>query len=206
MDSKSTPTIKQLPLPRYDKSLLVVIFAILTLGLVMVASASVVVSQQAFGTPFHFLFRQMCFLLVALVLAAQLLKVPIQYIARCSPKIFLITLLLLCLVLIPHLGRNINGSQRWLNLGPIGLQVSELAKLATILYLSGYLVRRCEEVKTRMIGFIKPMMVLALVCFLLLQEPDFGASVVIILTVMGLLFLAEIPLKYFIGLIVVIAT
>jgi len=189
---------------RYDRVLIAAIVAILVLGLVMVASASVVVSQKQFGTPFHFLFRQMCFLLVALLLSSQLLKVNMKTIAKYSPMVFMLTIFLLLLVLIPHVGRNINGSQRWLNLGLFGLQVSELAKITMILYLSGYLVRRSEEVRTRMSGFIKPMFVLSLVCFLLLREPDFGASVVIILTTMGMLFLAEMRLRYFMGLIALV--
>ena len=109
-------------------------------------------------------------------------------------------LLLLVLVLIPGIGRTVNGSRRWLALGPVGIQVSELAKMTMIFYLAGYLVRQKESVSQSILGFIRPMMVLGVVAVLLLLEPDFGATVVIACTVMAMLFLTGVKLRYYLGL------
>lgn len=184
-----------------DKWLLGSIAGIVILGLVMVASASIDISEKQFGSPFHFLVRQMIFLFVALVLARFILRTPMKKIAELSPNVFIFSLVLLILVLIPHIGRSINGSSRWIGVGSIGLQVSEFAKLATILYLSGYLVRQNAQIQQHISGFIRPLCVLAVVAILLLKEPDFGASVVIISTAMAMMLLAGMRLQYFVILL-----
>jgi len=107
------------------------------------------------------------------------------------------SLLMLAVLLIPGVGRNVNGATRWLNLVVFNLQVSELAKLSVVIYLAGYLVRHSEAVLNTVGGFLKPMGVIALVVVLLLLEPDFGASVVVIATAMGMLFLGGVQLWLF---------
>ena len=107
-------------------------------------------------------------------------------------------------MLIPGIGRVVNGSRRWLAIGPIGIQVSELAKVTMILYLSGYLVRQQHSVGQSIIGFIRPMIVLGIFAFLLLLEPDFGATVVISGTVMAMLFLTGVKIRYYLGLMVMV--
>ncbi len=104
----------------------------------------------------------------------------------------------------PGIGRIVNGSRRWLAFGPIGIQVSELTKLIMIFYLAGYLVRQQKSVIQSISGFIKPMIILAIVTFLLLLEPDFGATVIIASTVMAMLFLSGVKLRYYIGLILIV--
>ena len=110
------------------------------------------------------------------------------------------------IVLIPGIGKHVNGSARWLGAGPISIQVSEFMKLAMILYLASYLVRHREEVHERLIGFIKPLLILIIICILLLKEPDFGAATVILATSLGMMFLAGARLGQFMGLLVLSLT
>ena len=109
-------------------------------------------------------------------------------------------------MLVPGIGRSVNGSRRWLAFGPIGIQVSELAKLTMIFYLSGYLVRQKQAMSSSILGFIKPMIILCVIGVLLLMEPDFGAAVVIVGTVMAMLFLSGVKLRYYIGLMLIVIT
>jgi len=130
-------------------------------------------------------------------------QVPLAFWERVGPLMLLASLLMLMVLLIPGVGRNVNGATRWLNLVVFNLQVSELAKLSVVIYLAGYLVRRSEAVRTTVGGFIKPMGLIAVVVLLLLLEPDFGASVVIIATAMGMMFLGGVQLWLFGGLLLV---
>ncbi|KTD68771.1 cell division protein ftsW [Legionella steelei] len=192
------------PISLYDKWLISVVIALMIIGLMMVASSSVMISTKYFHQPFHFLIRQSCYLFAGLMIALIVIRTDSSVWERISMPMLLICLLLLLIVLIPGIGRTVNGSRRWLALGPIGIQVSELAKLTMIFYLSGYLVRQQQAVSNSILGFIKPMVILGAVSFLLLLEPDFGATVVISGTVMAMLFLAGVKLRYYIGLMLVV--
>lgn len=192
------------PLLMYDRYLFFTALALLAMGLLMVTSASLVISDKWFGQPFHFLVRQGTFLLLGLSLAAFILQVPSRVWLKISPMLLGLGLLALVLVLIPGIGRAINGSKRWLHLGPLAFQVSEFVKLTVICYLAGYLHRHNEEVRTRFTGFLKPMILLGLVGGLLLCEPDFGATVVIVTTAMGMMFLAGVRLSQFALLIALV--
>ncbi|CAM2745593.1 cell division protein ftsW [Legionella steigerwaltii] len=192
------------PISLYDKWLISVVIGLLIIGLMMVASSSVMISTKYFHQPFHFLIRQACYLFAGLMIALIVIRTDSSFWERISMPMLLICLLLLLIVLIPGIGRTVNGSRRWLALGPIGIQVSELAKLTMIFYLSGYLVRQQKAVSNSILGFIKPMVILGVVSFLLLLEPDFGATVVISGTVMAMLFLAGVKLRYYIGLMFVV--
>ncbi|WP_392536284.1 putative lipid II flippase FtsW [Legionella sp. 227] len=192
------------PISLYDKWLISVVIGLLIIGLMMVASSSVMISTKYFHQPFHFLIRQACYLFAGLMIALIVIRTDSSVWERISMPMLLICLLMLLIVLIPGIGRSVNGSRRWLALGPIGIQVSELAKLTMIFYLSGYLVRQQKAVSNSILGFIKPMVILGVVSFLLLLEPDFGATVVISGTVMAMLFLAGVKLRYYIGLMCVV--
>lgn len=192
------------PLALYDKWLILAVLGLVIMGLTMVASSSVVISTQHYQQPFHFLIRQVCYLLVGLTAACFFLRTDSSFWEKVSVPLLLACLLLLLLVLIPGIGRLVNGSRRWLAFGPIGIQVSELAKLTMIFYLSGYLVRQKEKVRHSFMGFLNPMIVLAVVSFLLLLEPDFGATVVICSTVMAMLFLTGVKIRYYLGLATVV--
>lgn len=193
------------PLSLYDKWLIAAVLGLLIIGLMMVASSSVMVSTKFYHQPFHYLIRQICYLFAGFLIAIVVMRIDSSIWEKYSVTLLLICILMLVLVLIPGIGKMVNGSRRWFSVGPLGIQVSELAKLTMILYVAGYLVRQQQTVEDSILGFIKPMIVLALVAFLLLMEPDFGATVVITGTVMAMLFLTGVKLRYYGGLIVLVA-
>lgn len=188
-----------------DRWLLLAAVSIILFGLLMVASSSIVISQQQYHQPFHYLTRQVIHLLVGLVAALIVLRIDTQVWYKSSGLLLLMSMGLLIAVLIPGLGHSVNGSMRWLGVGPVRMQVSELVKFGSIIYLAGYMVRREEELRTQASGFLKPMLILAVVAGLLLLEPDFGAAVVIIATALGLLFLAGVRLWQFVALMSVVS-
>lgn len=189
----------------YDSWLLLSTIAILGLGLLMVASSSIVISDRAYGTGFYYLIRQTAYLTLGLVLGFFATRAPLLLWQRLSGYLVLLSFLLLIAVLIPGIGKEVNGSMRWIAVGPLSLQVSEFVKFSVIVYLASYLVRRQEEVQTRVRGFLKPLLLLGGVALLLLQEPDFGATAVITATALGLLFVAGVRLWQFIVLLVAAA-
>ncbi|MCK4869640.1 MAG: putative lipid II flippase FtsW [Gammaproteobacteria bacterium] len=188
----------------YDYWLLAIVFALLAFGILMVASASMVISDQQFHMPFHFLFHQVAYVITGGFLAFFVTRIPLMVWERAGPYLLILSLFLLLLVLIPGIGREVNGSMRWLGFGPLGIQVSEFAKFSVIIYLAGYLVRREDEVRVQFSGFIKPMVVLGVVAILLLLEPDFGATAVIMMTALGLMFLSGARLWQFLMLMVLV--
>lgn len=181
----------------YDRWLLFSTLTLLCLGLVMVTSSSMVISDWRYHNVFHFFWRQLFYLIVGGTFAWLVLQVKTATWYRCGPYLLLVSLLLLFLVLVPGIGHTVNGSRRWLRLAFFSFQVSELAKLSVILYLAGYLVRREGEVRAKISGFIKPMVLLMIMIGALLLEPDFGASLVIMVTVLGMMFLAGVRLWQF---------
>ncbi|OCH97837.1 putative lipid II flippase FtsW [Legionella jamestowniensis] len=199
---RGKPTHK--PIALYDKWLMGAVLGLIIIGLMMVASSSIMISTKYYHQPFHFLIRQACYLFAGFLAALVVMRIDSTFWEKAGVPLLLICLLMLLLVLIPGIGRIVNGSRRWLAFGPIGIQVSELAKLTMVFYVSGYLVRQQESVRHSIIGFIKPMIILGLVSLLLLKEPDFGATVVISGTVMALLFLAGVKFRYYVGLLVIV--
>jgi cell division protein FtsW len=171
------------------------------LGLIMVASASIAIADRKLGMPFYYLTRQLAFVGVGLLAAWLVLRTPLGVWEKHAPKLLLLGLVLLVAVLLPRIGVTINGSQRWLNFGPVHLQVSELVKLLLILYLAGYLVRHGDALRQSATGFLKPLAVLSVVGALLLLEPDFGATVVVAAVTLGLLFMGGVRLWQFGALI-----
>jgi len=188
-----------------DARLLGAILALAVFGLVMVASASISIAERNLGSPFYYLLRQSLFVGIGLTLGWILLHVHLSLLQRVSGLVLLVSLALLVLVLVPGIGREVNGSTRWIPLGVFNLQVSEVAKLGLIIYLSGWLVKHGRQVRRTMLGFLIPMSVLGVTGFLLLLEPDFGAAVVIAATGMGMLFLAGVPLWRFGAVLVAVA-
>ena len=202
LNQRGKPVSK--PISLYDKWLIGAVIGLLIIGLMMVASSSVMVSTKYYHQPFHFLIRQACYLFAGLMIALVVIRTDSSVWEKISMPMLIICLLMLLLVLVPGIGRTVNGSRRWLALGPIGIQVSEMAKLTMIIYLSGYLVRQQKTVSDSIYGFIKPMFILGVISVLLLMEPDFGATVVISGTVMALLFLAGVKIRYYIGLMLLV--
>lgn len=181
----------------YDLWLIGISLLIICTGLVMVASASVAISAREFGEPLHYFWRQTFAAMIGVSLAIIILKVPMRIWEMGSMSLLIIAFVMLVLILIPGVGKEVNGSMRWIQLGPITLQASEPAKLCIIAYLASYLVRHGETVKTDIKGFLLPVLVLIGISGLLLLEPDFGATVVLFATALGMLFMAGVPLSRF---------
>lgn len=178
-----------------DVSLLSSALLLLAIGLVMVASASVSIADRQMGDPFYYLWRQSAFVAVGLLVGFAVLNVRLVYWERLGPLMLLFGVSLLVVVL--FLGREINGSVRWLSLGAVNFQPSELVKLLVVIYIAGYLVRRGDEVRELWRGLFKPMMLVMLIGILLLAEPDFGAVVVVTITAVGMIFLGGVRLWKF---------
>lgn len=188
-------------LPRVDYLLLGSVTALVILGLVMVTSASITLADRELGNPFYYTIRQVIYIGLGTALGAALFSVNLKTLERLGMTLLLMSFVLLLLVLVPGVGVEVNGAVRWVNAGLFRLQVSEPAKLFFIVYLASYLSRHAHEVRTQISGFIKPIGLLALVALLLLMEPDFGATVVLSATVMGMIFLAGVKLYQFGGVI-----
>ena len=188
----------------FDPWLLCAVLALLGLGLLMVTSASMVVSDRQFGGGFHFFLHQLLYLLVGLSIGVAGLCVSLETWQKWSPILLLAGLILLVIVLIPGVGKTVHGSRRWLHFGVLRFQVSEWMKLSMVLFLAGYIVRRQQEVREQLSGFIKPLLLLAVVAVLLLMEPDFGATVVIVSVALGMLFLSGVRLRQFFPLFLLV--
>jgi cell division protein FtsW len=181
----------------YDRYLLFSMLTLLAFGLLMVASTSIVISERQYGQPFHYFFHQLFYLIISVGVGAVIFQIKTDYWKQISLALLVLCIGLLILVLLPGIGRQVNGSMRWLGFGSFGLQVSEFVKLAMIVYLAGYLLRQKKQIQTQIRGFLKPLLVLAIITFLLLREPDFGAATVILVTSLGMLFLAGVRIWQF---------
>lgn len=185
--------------PAVDGWLLLPALSLLVLGLVMVASASIAVGDQK-GQPFYFLMRQGAYALIGVAAAVGIVRIPMSVWQKHGAKFFLLGLLLLALVLIPGIGKMANGSRRWLMMGPLQLQVSEIMKLLLVVYLAGFLVRHGEELRRSATALLRPASLLVLLGILLILEPDYGALAMAAAIAFGLLFIGGAPLWPFGGL------
>ncbi len=185
-------------LPELDYPLIIAAVALLGLGLVMVASASM---HRISDAPFYYMNRHLIAIALGLVGCLIVTQIPVTYWERSGALLYFVGLLLLVLVLIPGVGREANGATRWIPLGVFNLQSSEFMKLFMVIYIAGYLVRRQLEVALSVWGFIKPMLLLVIACSLIMVQPDFGTTTVILATAMGMLFLGGVPLWQFAVLI-----
>ncbi len=180
-----------------DATLALLGLSLLLVGLIAISSASIEYAEWHFRNPWFHTQRHLIYLLLALAAAVVVYRVPLKFWLDTGWVWLFVALALLILVLVPGIGREVNGSQRWLPLGPFTLQPSEFAKLAMVIYLAGYMVRREHEVRHQWQGFIKPMAVLFAATLLLMIEPDFGATVIVVGTAFGMLFLAGVKLGHF---------
>ena len=186
-------------LERIDQVLLVACFALLAIGLVMVTSASISVAERNLSTPFYYMQRQAVFIVIGLAAAWFVYQIRLAHWEKSGMALLGFSLFLLTLVLLPGVGKEVNGSTRWISLGAFNFQVSEAVKLFLIIYVAGYLVRHGEAVRTSIWGFIKPMLMIGVAALLLLLEPDFGATVVIIGTVLGMMYLGGVRFLQFVA-------
>ncbi len=190
--------IETSPWSRYlDRDLLIAVLALVGIGIVMLLSASMWVAERQYEDPYYYFQRQLIYLAVGVLAAVVMYQVRIDFWQNLGVKLLPIVLALLVLVLIPGIGKTVNGSSRWLNFGFMSVQVSEMAKLIMLLYISGYLVRHGKNLATSPSyqPLVIPLVVLGVTGGLLLLEPDFGSTVVIFVTGLALLFLGGVPLK-----------
>ena len=182
--------------------LLIMAIGLTSVGLVAIASASISLSEVRFGNEWHHTIRHLMYLGMGVFFGTIAYLIPVGVWRNLSPWLLLAALALLMLVLVPGVGRVVNGSQRWIPLVGFTFQPSEFAKFAIVLWLSGYMVRHRDELQTVMRGLIKPIAVLIIIGLLLLAEPDFGATVIIMGTAFGMLFMGGARLVYVVGLVV----
>ncbi|MDC0664080.1 putative lipid II flippase FtsW [Marinobacter sp. SS21] len=176
--------------------------SLLVLGIIMISSASMDMAAETVGNSYHYVLRQLIFAALGCALALAAANVPLAWWERSGWLLLGVGLLVLVLVLTP-LGRTVNGSTRWIPFGLFNVQVSEIAKLCLIAYLAGYVVRRRDELVNTWSGFIKPVGVLTFASVLLVIEPDFGATVVLMAAALGMIFLSGVRLSRFLPLIAV---
>ena len=187
---------------KVDLWLLGITAALLTIGFIMIASSSMEVAATNNDSAFYYVLRHGLFLGLALVAGVVVFMVPIAWWEKSSWLLLVIALAILLLVLIPGIGRTVNGSTRWIGFGAFNVQPSEVAKVFLVVYVAAYLVRRLDEVRSSLKGVAKPIVVVMVAAFLLLMEPDFGAVVVMMAAVVGMIFLSGMRVKHFLGLIV----
>jgi cell division protein FtsW len=193
-DNESTPQSGMV----FDRSFVVIALIMYMIGLIMVASSSMPVAERLFNNPFHFVIRHAIYIVLSLGIAGVALQIPMAWWQKNSSYLLMFGIFLLVTVLL--IGRSVNGSTRWIVLGPITVQAAEPAKLFFFCYLAAYLVRRRDQVMEDWKGFAKPLIVFAVLAALLLRQPDLGTIIVMFVTTFGLLFLAGAKLWQFISL------
>ena len=168
----------------------------MSLGFIMVASSSIYVADEMTGDPFYFASRQLIFISVGLLAMSIFLLLPSDFLFKSDWVFMLISILLLVALFIPDIGTSVNGSIRWIRLGPINIQPSEVCKFSLILYISGYSVRRMSEINT-LRSFLKPLFLLLIISLLIMGQPDLGSTAIICLLVVAILFYAGISFFQF---------
>ncbi|MCW4151662.1 putative lipid II flippase FtsW [Halomonas sp. 18H] len=188
----------------FDGWLVVAALSLMLVGWVMVTSASTEVATSLTGNPWYFSIRHGVFLLISMVFALGVMRVPLAWWKANGPLLLLVGMVLLVLVLL--VGREVNGSKRWLSVPgvPINVQASEIAKLCLIVYLAGYLEKFLPQVRRQWGAFLRPLAVMGVIGCLLILEPDYGAVVVMTGCVMGMLLMAGAPWGRFILLLVLV--
>jgi len=169
---------------------------LLFMGLVMVASSSVYVAEKMYGNPFQFTEKHIIFLCLGMIATVIAMSIPSKLFYNYDWFFLLVSFLLLLVLLLPGIGTEVNGSTRWIRLGPINIQPSEVSKLALLIYISGYCVRRLSEINTTL-GFFRPLIVLGGFGLLIMNQPDLGSTLVIGMLVIAILFFAGISFFQF---------
>ena len=189
--------LRAAPSLKIDHVLLLLAVALLCCGIAVLASASLGIAEARHDAPFFYVFRQLQAIAMGLVAAGVLMYLPTSAWQHLSPLLLVFALALLVLVLIPGIGHEVNGAQRWVLIAGVRAQVSEPARLALIFYVAGYAVRQQEALQSGFAGLARPILVLSVAAALLLAEPDFGAAVVLVATGFVILFTAGARLRDF---------
>jgi cell division protein FtsW len=180
-----------MPVPvRPDTWVLLPALLLLSIGIVMVGSASIAIAEGQGASTYHYLLRHLLFIAVGVSLALLLKVIPMAFLERISRPMLALSILLLLIVLVPGIGHTVNGSTRWIRLGFVNFQVVEAVKLMVIIYLAGYLARKAQLVQSRFFDTFKPLLYAGLVSAILLLQPDMGSAAVITAIVAGMVWLA----------------
>ncbi len=190
----------------FDPLLVAVTVALLIIGYVMVVSSSLHLGEETKQDSFYYPIRQLVHIFLGLVLAFGVTRISMEVWAKLDVQLFMLGLVLLVIILIPGLGVKVNGSIRWLSIGGFRMQVSEVVKFFSVIYMAGYVTRHEQNLQGSAYGIIKPLLLFSIACILLLLEPDFGSSVVILMIAMGMMFLGGARLQQFIILLALVAT
>ncbi len=184
-----------------DKIIAVAVFALLLFGLIMISSAGVVISKTRFGNEYHFFNHQLLFgVIPGLVALFIVQKIHYSFWRKVAVPMFIVSLILLVLVFIPGVGNHLLGASRWINLGPISFQPTEMMKLSIIIYLAYWIEARGNKVKSFSEGLVPFLMVIGLVSILIIKQPDIGTLGAIILISMTMFFVSGVPLRYIFGI------
>ncbi len=200
-------TRKRVSAPEYDRILVWLSILLLGLGIVMVYSSSIAIAEGGRSTgyqPTFYLLRHVLFVIISVLIAVMAFQVPVRLWQQAAPYLFVIGMVLLVLVLVPGIGREVNGSRRWISVYVMNIQPSELMKVFVVLYAADYTVRKAAFMHSLRRGFMPMFFVMLAAGGLLLLEPDFGAFAVITVIAMGILFLGGMNWKLFAGLIVML--
>lgn len=184
--------------PAFDWVLLTFVCALMSFGLVMVLSASIDLAAHTYQDPWFFMKRHCMYIVMAIGLGVVVYSMPIEWWNRFGIVFLLLGVALLIAVLIPGIGKSVNGARRWIGLGPFTLQASEAAKFCFIVFFASFLSRRSIEFREGWSAFFKLLAILATFIALLLLEPDFGSSVVLCITAGAMMFVAGVPVLRFI--------
>ena len=180
---------------KFDPVLLGLFVFLCFFGLIAVATASVQFSDSISGNPYNLLLKQLFHLILGIILFCFLISTPLYFWEKSDRFFLALGILFLVLVFVPGIGVEVNGAQRWIRFGSIGLQPSEIIKFMTIVYVSGYCVRRFKDLQSHWFAFFKLSVLIILIVSLILIQPDLGTSVVIFCTVLGMLFIAGVHLR-----------
>jgi len=197
---------KRQPVRLPVNGLLLVCFLLLVIGLMMMTSASIEISSGQYGDPLYYFKRQAVFAVLGVVAMVVTLHIPMRTWYATSGLLLFFAFGLLVLVLVPGIGKVVNGSARWIDVGFFNLQPSELAKVFLVLYLAAFLERHHDEVRERWSGFIKPLAVIGAAVVLLHFEPDHGAMVILLTTAFSMVFLAGARLHRFLVVLGAVAS
>ena len=189
----------------FDRALVFASGTLLVIGLIMVGSASISIADGKLGQPLFYFNRQLIFALAGLAIAAMIITVRLEVWRQLAPLLLMLGVGLLILVLIPGIGREVNGSRRWLPLGPVNIQVAEIIKLFSIIYVADYLHRHHGQLNGSFFKVFGPLVLLGVAALLLLLQPDMGSVVVILSTVLAMLFLGGARLDVFAALMTIFA-
>jgi len=188
-----------------DYFLLFICISLLIMGFIVVTSSSLHLGEKMAGDSLYYPVKQLIHIALGLTVAVAVTHIPLRLWEQAGAWLFIVGLALLVIVLIPGIGIKVKGSIRWMAIGGLRVQVSEIVKFISVIYMAGYVTRHQEHVQQSTYGLVKPLLLFSIACFLLLLEPDFGSAVVILVIAMGVMYLSGARLWQFLILIAIVA-